>query len=75
MGAILRVLSRWIRGEENVRNDIEGAETYQDENTRTSELDPFLLEKAEGKLLMDVCAIGSDAWRRGGRRCGRVVEC
>jgi hypothetical protein len=29
---------------------------------------------AEGKLLKYVCAIRSDAWRRGGRRNGRVLR-
>lgn len=73
MGAILRVLSRCIRGEEKARSHLESGETYQDENSCTSEnWTRIFLRWQKAKLPMDVCAIFSDAWGRGGRRYGRV---
>jgi hypothetical protein len=54
-------------------NHLEGAETYQDEKTRTriENWTRFFLRWQKAKLPI-VCAIRSDAWRRGSRRCGRV---
>jgi len=72
MGAILRVLSICIRGEEKARNQLEGAETYQDENSGTSENWTWFFFSSFRWVYALFVVMRSTAQRRGGRRGGQV---